>query len=162
MRYHGYTNRRAKRTKNWNSGTLVPHTWCTFHLVMFKVILVSFGALVSKWPITKKTPARRRAKWSAIWDYWILVTPIWGPYVLVVFKVILGAFDTLVSKWPVCQKWLLVERNGVKHESQGQQLYICGVILPCIVQSQFGVIQCTRLKVDSWIIVTNIGVHVTL
>ncbi len=28
--------------------------WCTFDLVVFKVILRSFGALVSKWPVSRK------------------------------------------------------------------------------------------------------------
>ncbi len=29
--------RRAKRTKIWDSGTLVTHVWYTFDLVVFKV-----------------------------------------------------------------------------------------------------------------------------
>ncbi len=47
-------DRRAKWTKIWDSGTLVTHMWCTFDLVVFKVILRSFGARVSKWPVTPK------------------------------------------------------------------------------------------------------------
>ncbi len=46
--------RRAKRNKIWDLGTLVTHMWCTFDLVVFKVILRSFGACVSKWPVTPK------------------------------------------------------------------------------------------------------------
>ncbi len=40
---------RAKRTEIWDSGILVTHIWSTFDLVVFNVILGSFGALVSKW-----------------------------------------------------------------------------------------------------------------
>ncbi len=36
--------RRAKRSEIWDSGTLVIYMCCTFDLVVFKVILVSFGA----------------------------------------------------------------------------------------------------------------------
>ncbi len=32
--------------------TQIMHIWDTFDLVVFKVILGSFGALVSKWPAT--------------------------------------------------------------------------------------------------------------
>ncbi len=46
--------RRAKRTTTWDSATLVTHMWCTFDLVVLKVILKSFGAHVSKWPVTPK------------------------------------------------------------------------------------------------------------
>ncbi len=46
--------RRAKRTKIWDLVTLATHMWCTFDLVVFKVILRSFGARVSKWPVTPK------------------------------------------------------------------------------------------------------------
>ncbi len=45
---------KAKWTKMWDSGTLVTHMWCTFDLVVFKVILRSFGARVSNWPVTPK------------------------------------------------------------------------------------------------------------
>ncbi len=46
--------RRAKRSEIWDSGTLLTHMWCTFDLVMFKVILGSFSALVSEWRVTLK------------------------------------------------------------------------------------------------------------
>ena len=121
----------------------------------------------------KSKTAHHRAKWSEIWDSWILVTYIWGTYDLVVFKVIWGSFSALVSKWPVSQKGLVVERNGVKFMNHAHYLYIYRVIWPCGVQGQFGVIQCTCLKMaciskraghrakrseiwDSWTIVINI------
>ncbi len=44
-------SRRAKLTKIWDSGISVTHMWGTFDLVVFKLILGSFGALVSKWPV---------------------------------------------------------------------------------------------------------------
>ena len=45
---------RPKRIKLWDSGILVTHIWCTFDLVVFKVILRSFGECVSKWSVTPK------------------------------------------------------------------------------------------------------------
>ncbi len=39
------TAHRAKLNGIWGSGKLVTHMWCAFDLVVFKVILVSFGAL---------------------------------------------------------------------------------------------------------------------
>ncbi len=37
-----------------DSWILATHIWGTFDLVVFKVILGSFGAFVSKWPISRK------------------------------------------------------------------------------------------------------------
>ncbi len=48
------TGCRAKRTKICESRTLVIHLWCTFDLIVFKVVLMSFGPRVSKWPVTPK------------------------------------------------------------------------------------------------------------
>ncbi len=42
--------RRAEPSEIWDLGTVVRHMWCTYDLVVFKVILGSFGALVAKWP----------------------------------------------------------------------------------------------------------------
>ena len=42
---------RAKRAYIWKSRRLVKHMWGIF--VVFKVILWSFGVLVSKWPVLK-------------------------------------------------------------------------------------------------------------
>ena len=106
---------------------------------MFKVILGSFGALVSKWPVIWKRLAVERNgvkfacrfwpfsvkvilgsfvarvwKWSEILESWIIVICIPGTYGLLVFKVNLGSFGALVSKWPVTGKQLAVERNEVK------------------------------------------------
>ncbi len=44
--------RRAKRTEIWDSGIVGTQIWGTFDLVGFKVVLGSFGALVSKWPVS--------------------------------------------------------------------------------------------------------------
>ncbi len=46
--------RRAKQTEIWDPGILVTKIWGTFGLVGFKVILGSFGALVSKLPVSQK------------------------------------------------------------------------------------------------------------
>ena len=46
--------RRVKRIEIWDSWILVAHVWGTFDLVGFEVILGSFGAVVSKWPVTQK------------------------------------------------------------------------------------------------------------
>ncbi len=46
--------RRAKWSEMWDSWILVTQIWATFDLVGFEVILGSFGALVSKWPLTRK------------------------------------------------------------------------------------------------------------
>ena len=40
--------RRSKRIEICDSGILVTYMWCTFYLVVFKILLGSFGALVSK------------------------------------------------------------------------------------------------------------------
>ncbi len=77
-------DRRAIQSEIWDSWVLVTHIWGIYDLVVFKVILGSFGAIVSKWPVCRK---------------WLVV---------VVFKVILGSFGSFVSKWPVCRKWLVV------------------------------------------------------
>ena len=45
---------RVKRTEIWDSAPLVTHLWNTFDPVVFKVILGSFGVLVSGWPATQK------------------------------------------------------------------------------------------------------------
>ncbi len=53
--------------------------WGTFDLLVFEVILGSFGALVSKWHITWKT-AGRRVKRSEILESGVVVTCIWGAF----------------------------------------------------------------------------------
>ena len=44
---------RAKRTEILDSGIVVTGTWGTFGLLRFKVILGSFGALVSKLAVSQ-------------------------------------------------------------------------------------------------------------
>ena len=48
--------RRVKRSENkiWDLGGVVTYIRGTFYLLVFKIILGSFGALVSKWPLTRK------------------------------------------------------------------------------------------------------------
>ncbi len=45
---------KAKQSEIWDSGVLVELIWDTFAIVVFKVILESVGAVVSKWPVTQK------------------------------------------------------------------------------------------------------------
>ena len=45
---------RAERSEIWDPWKIVINIWGTFELVGFKVILCSFGARVSKWPVTPK------------------------------------------------------------------------------------------------------------
>ena len=67
---------------------------------MFNVILGSFGALVSKWPVTREWLAveqnSRRAKRTEIWDSGGSCH-MGGTFDLLVLKVILGSFSALVS-----------------------------------------------------------------
>ncbi len=60
------------------------HIWAAFELVVFKVILGSFGALFSKWPVIR--------------------THVLGTFDLIRFKVILGSFGAFFSKWYVTQQ----------------------------------------------------------
>ena len=50
--YLKMAGRRAKPTAIWDSGVLITHISGIFDLVGFKVILGSFGALVSKCPVS--------------------------------------------------------------------------------------------------------------
>ncbi len=67
-------------------GVVATCVWCTFDLLMFKVTLGSFSALVAEWPVTRKwlaleqngVMARRRAKWGEIWDPVTVVKHKWG------------------------------------------------------------------------------------
>ncbi len=54
--------RRAKLSEIWESGLVVTCIWGTFDLLVFKVILGSFIALVSKWPVTQKRLAIRATR----------------------------------------------------------------------------------------------------
>ncbi len=47
-------NHRVKPIQTWGTCMLVEHICGTFELVVFNVILRSFGAIVSKWPVTLK------------------------------------------------------------------------------------------------------------
>ncbi len=73
-----------------------------FDLLLFKVILGSFGAVVSKWPVSEM--AGHGAIRSEIWDSQVVVTCICGNFYLLVFKVTLRSFGALVSKLLLTQK----------------------------------------------------------
>ncbi len=81
---------RAKRSEIWDLGTLVTYMWCTFDLVVFKVILVSVGELVSKWPVTRKRLVieRNRVKFETRGQLLYICRVIWPCRVQGQFKVI--------------------------------------------------------------------------
>ncbi len=85
----------------------------TYDLLAFRVILEPFGALVSKWPLTRKWLAveQNGVKFET---RGVVVTYIWDAFDLLVFKVILGSFDAMAFKGPVTRKCLAVEGNGAK------------------------------------------------
>ena len=45
---------KVKWSKIWDSGVVVACIWGTFDFLPFNVILESFSALVSKWPVIQK------------------------------------------------------------------------------------------------------------
>ena len=67
-----------------------------FSVERLKVILGSFGALVSKWPVTRKQLSieQNGLKFGVSR---VVLTCIWVTFDRLVFKVILGSFDALVS-----------------------------------------------------------------
>ena len=67
---------RTKRAYILKSRRLVKHMWGIFDLVVFKVILGSFGVLASKWPVLKKVA--HRVKQIEIWDPGAPVQHIWS------------------------------------------------------------------------------------
>ncbi len=94
----------SKRTEI-DAEILITYIWSIFDLVVFKVILGSFVALVPKCPVTRKK-AGSRVKGTEIWDSWVTVTHIRGTLDLVGFNVIWGSFGALVSNWAVSRKRL--------------------------------------------------------
>ncbi len=81
----------------------------TFDLAVFSVILGSFGAFVTVWPVSMTVG--HTAKRTESWESRTLVTyyltlwcskSFWGHWMSVV-----------VIKWPVTRKWLVVEQNGL-------------------------------------------------
>ncbi len=70
----------------------------TFDLLVFEVIFGSFGALVSKWPETRKwLTVEQNVKFGLL----VIVHHIVGTFNHAVLTVIWGSFGALVSKWPV-------------------------------------------------------------
>ncbi len=74
---------RAKWSEIWDSVTLVTHILGTFDLVGFKVILGSFGALASKWPVYISKTASHRMKQCNLGLVDTSNTSIWGTFDLV-------------------------------------------------------------------------------
>ena len=119
------TGRRAKRSGIWVSWILVTHIWGTYDLVVFKGILESFGAFVSKWPVSRK--------WLVIEQNGVKFgTRIWGTLYLVRFKVKLWGHSVHFSQ------------NGSRAKGS-QHLWLrgtgntyMGCIWPLNVQGHFG------------------------
>ena len=61
----------------------------TFDVLVFKVILGSFGAFVSNWPVTGKRVSLGKMR-SEIWKSGVAVNTYMGTFDLLVFKIILG------------------------------------------------------------------------
>ncbi len=79
-------------------GVVINYIWSNCSVLCkfgFRVLLGSFGGLVSKWPVTRKWLAVEQE--TEIWDSLVVVTCMWGIFDLLVFKVSLGSFDVLVS-----------------------------------------------------------------
>ncbi len=62
-------NHRLTQSAIWDSGVVLTCVWCTFDLLVFKVILTSFGALVSKWSVIQKQIAIER-RGLKFWIRW--------------------------------------------------------------------------------------------
>ncbi len=92
--------RRAKRSEIWDSWIPVTHTWGTFDLVGFNVILRVIRYTFPKMTCNSKT-AGRRAKRTEILESGTLVALVWGMLDLVGFKIFLGSFGALFSEVPV-------------------------------------------------------------
>ncbi len=139
--------RRAKQVQFDTRGQLLYNIgW--FDVVGFKVNFGTFGALVLKWPVSRKRLCLEKGWSETEWNLGITnasYTYI-GYFDLAGFKVTLGLFGERVSKWPVSRKGLVVERNGLKFGNPEQNVYIYRVIWRCRGRGQFGVIQCTCLK----------------
>ena len=67
------------------------HIWGTFDLLPVKVILGSFGALLSKSEFCIVV----NGKMTEIWDSGVLAQCVWGTFDLPACKVILGSFGAL-------------------------------------------------------------------
>ena len=92
--------RRAKRGEIWDKqGVVVTSMLGAFGLLVLKVILGSFSALVSNWPVTRKRLAVERN--GVKFGLGVVVICIWDGFDLLMFKGILGSFSALVTKWPV-------------------------------------------------------------
>ena len=137
--------RRANRSEIWDSGTLVKYMWCTFDLIVFKVIWRSFGAaLVSKWHLTRKrlVVERNGVKFETLGHLLHLYRVIWPCRIRDQFEVIrciclkmacISKMARQRAKWSeIWESWVLVT-------------YIWGTY-DLVVFSHFGVVRCTCLK----------------
>ncbi len=92
--------------------------WGIFDRLVFKVILGSFGAFVSKWNVTWKQLTVERNR--EILDPGLVVTRIFCAFDLLVFKVFYRSFGPLVSKSTVTGKRLALDRTRLKFGSRTQ------------------------------------------
>ncbi len=97
-------DRRRKRSEIWYSVVVgILYMLYGVDLLVFKVLVGSFGTLVSKMCCNSKM-AGRRGNRNEIWNSGVVLVCIWGTSDLAVFKVILGSFCALISKCPVTRK----------------------------------------------------------
>ena len=94
------------------------HIWDTFDLLVFKVILGSFGAFVLKWPVTRKRLAAEQ-NGVKLGTGREVMTCIYGTFDLLMFKISLGSFGALVPTFLVTRKSLVVKRNRPKFGTRG-------------------------------------------
>ncbi len=94
-----------------------------------------------------------RVKRSEIWKLWAITLCVCVSFDVLVFQVILGLFGEFVSKWLLTQKLLSLKPKWLKFGSCGLSYYVYGACMACMgylwpfsVQSHFGVIWCTCLK----------------
>ncbi len=86
--------RRTSQIKNWVLGDTCKLTcaWDAFGLLVFKIIWGSFGALNSKWPVTR-TQLAIEQNGVNFGTLGVIVICIWGTFDLLVFRVILGVIQ---------------------------------------------------------------------
>ena len=110
---------------------------------MFKVILGSFSALVSKWPVSLKGLAIEEMDWNLGG----MVSYIYGvPVTFLVLKAILGSFSTVLSKWRVSCCWAKTSEIGGLGQGGGVGVGLIGstwgTLDLSLRSSQLGIIYC--------------------
>ena len=124
----------------WESWVGIICIWGTFDLLVSKLFLWLFGALVLKWPHLET--------WR--WKVVTCISCIWGTFVPFIVQCDLGSVGALVSKWPVARKWLAVERNRLTTGRGGGVVVTCtmytGYLRLFYVKGHFEVIWCIYVK----------------